>query len=95
MCGIAGFFGRRPVAASAVDAMRAAIARRGPDAFHVAGARELSAPLSLQADFGGLQQAMLHAAAAAMDLHLKAFVPPCQIAQDAFAATHATPSTVY
>lgn len=61
MCGIAGFFGRRPVAASAVDAMRAAIARRGPDAFHVAGARELSAPLTLQEDFGGLQQAMLHA----------------------------------
>ncbi|MDD2885824.1 MAG: asparagine synthase (glutamine-hydrolyzing) [Dechloromonas sp.] len=61
MCGIAGFFGRRPVAATTVEAMRAAIARRGPDAFHVAGSRETAAPLAWQNDFNGLQQALLHA----------------------------------
>ncbi len=37
MCGIAGFFGSREVAAAGVDAMFAAIARRGPDASHFAG----------------------------------------------------------
>jgi asparagine synthase (glutamine-hydrolysing) len=61
MCGIAGFFGRRPVAAATVEAMRAAIARRGPDAFHVAGSREATAALAWQDDFAGLQQALLHA----------------------------------
>lgn len=61
MCGIAGFFGRRPVAATTLEAMRAAIARRGPDAFHVAGARDPGAPLARQEDFNGLQQALLHA----------------------------------
>lgn len=61
MCGIAGFFGRRPLAAQAVDAMRAAIARRGPDAFHVAGVRDLDADFIEQAEFGGLQRALLHA----------------------------------
>lgn len=61
MCGIAGFFGRRPVAAAAVEAMRAAIARRGPDAFHVAGRRDAAAPLTEQQDFAGLTGALLHA----------------------------------
>src|SRR6185369_13757242 len=67
MCGIAGFFGRRPVAAAAVAAMRAAIARRGPDAFHVAGSRDAAAPLALQDDFAGLTNALLHARLAIRD----------------------------
>ncbi len=61
MCGIAGFFGRRPVSGLAVDAMRAAIARRGPDAFHIAGRRDLAAPLAFQNDHAGLSSALLHA----------------------------------
>lgn len=61
MCGIAGFFGRRSVDATTVEAMRAAIARRGPDAFHVAGSRDPGAPLTMREDFNGLQQALLHA----------------------------------
>lgn len=61
MCGIAGFFGRRAVSALTVDAMRTAIARRGPDAFHVAGSRDGAAPLALQNNLAGLTRAMLHA----------------------------------
>jgi asparagine synthase (glutamine-hydrolysing) len=61
MCGIAGFFGRRQVSSQVIDAMRRAIARRGPDAFHVAGCRDAAAPLALQEDFAGLTGALLHA----------------------------------
>ena len=61
MCGIAGFFGRRPVSGLAVDAMRAAIARRGPDAFHVAGCRVSAAQFVLQDEYAGLSSALLHA----------------------------------
>ena len=61
MCGIAGFFGHRPVAAETIEAMRLAIARRGPDAFHVAGARHDSANFARQTDAAGLHSAMLHA----------------------------------
>ena len=61
MCGIAGFFGRRPVSGLAVDAMRAAIARRGPDAFHVAGCRVSAAQFVLQDQYAGLSSALLHA----------------------------------
>lgn len=37
MCGIAGFFGRRPMGIEIVQAMFAALANRGPDARHVHG----------------------------------------------------------
>lgn len=61
MCGIAGFFGRRPVSGAALAAMRSAIARRGPDAFHVAGSRDGSSSFALQEEFAGLNRALLHA----------------------------------
>lgn len=61
MCGIAGFFGRRPVSGLAVEDMRAAIARRGPDAFHVAGSRGSAAQFALSDKHAGLTSALLHA----------------------------------
>lgn len=67
MCGIAGFFGHRSVSAPAVNAMRVAIARRGPDAFHLAGSLDGAAPLALRDDFAGLTHALLHARLAIRD----------------------------
>jgi len=61
MCGIAGFFGHRSVAAATIDAMRSAIARRGPDAFHVAGSAQADTPFVRQENASGLQRALLHA----------------------------------
>lgn len=61
MCGIAGFFGHRSVPAATIDAMRAAIARRGPDAFHVAGSLRIDSPFARQDNVAGLQRALLHA----------------------------------
>lgn len=61
MCGIAGFFGHRSVPAATVDAMRRAIARRGPDAFHVAGNSGNGDGFSRCDTWEGLQSAMLHA----------------------------------
>ncbi len=37
MCGIAGFFGKRPQSAAVLDAMLSALSRRGPDAQHWTG----------------------------------------------------------
>lgn len=37
MCGIAGIIGQQPLAPTMLDAMRAALRRRGPDAEHVVG----------------------------------------------------------
>ncbi|MBP6638274.1 MAG: hypothetical protein KA179_11355 [Sulfuritalea sp.] len=61
MCGIAGFFGHRSVAAATIAAMRTAIARRGPDAFHVAGSTQADSPFVRQENASGLQRALLHA----------------------------------
>lgn len=61
MCGIAGFFGHRSIAAATIAAMRAAIARRGPDAFHVAGSARDDAAFVRQENVDGLQRALLHA----------------------------------
>ena len=61
MCGIAGFFGHRPVSGAAIGAMRAAIARRGPDAFHTAGCRQAGDPIALHSQPESLSVALLHA----------------------------------
>ncbi|MBS1189853.1 MAG: asnB [Rhodocyclaceae bacterium] len=60
MCGIAGFFGQRPMGNGEVEAMRAAIARRGPDAFHIAGG-DAGGPFTANATGRPLQRALLHA----------------------------------
>jgi asparagine synthase (glutamine-hydrolysing) len=61
MCGIAGFFGHRPIDAANIEAMRAAIARRGPDAFHLVGAAQADSIFEAQHGAPGLQRALLHA----------------------------------
>ena len=61
MCGIAGFFGHRSIAAASIDAMRSAIARRGPDAFHVAGSVRDDSAFERQENVVHLQRALLHA----------------------------------
>ena len=61
MCGIAGFFGRRPVSPDSILAIREAISRRGPDAFHVAGAVAGSQTFARLPADSQPQSALLHA----------------------------------
>mgnify|MGYP003472804964 CR=1 FL=1 len=82
MCGIAGFFGHRSVAAATIDAMRSAIARRGPDAFHVAGSAQADSPFVRQENPSGLQRALLHARLSIRDPR-----PLAEIDQDLKACT--------
>ena len=62
MCGIGGFFALKPVAASGVAAMRAALAPRGPDAEHTVGWDG-----QLARSDGAWQNALVHARLSIID----------------------------
>jgi len=57
MCGIAGYFGTRPLGGAAAEAMFAAIARRGPDANHAVCWRDGQR----STEPAGAQRALMHA----------------------------------
>ncbi|MBI5329652.1 MAG: asparagine synthase (glutamine-hydrolyzing) [Betaproteobacteria bacterium] len=72
MCGIAGFFGRAPRPAKALDLALERLARRGPDASHRAawdahGHPLHGHPLHSQPAQAGVQEALLHARLAIID----------------------------
>jgi asparagine synthase (glutamine-hydrolysing) len=75
MCGIAGYFGSRPVSASTVERMLSALRQRGPDAEHVQAWDADLRPASLPAP-----NALLNTRLAIIDPHPEADPP---IANDA------------
>lgn len=79
MCGIAGFFGQRPVPDATVERMLAALRQRGPDAEHV-----LRWTSRYEATHGATPNALLHTRLAIIDPRPDADQPMGNAAGDVF-----------
>ena len=89
MCGIAGYFGSRPLGGAAAEAMFAAIARRGPDANHAVCWRDGQR----SSEPAGAQRALMHARLSIRDPRPEADQPVTRNPSAASARPTAAPSS--